>query len=112
MLFVVEKADAALDGGSIFLIIRDRDGVQHRVELVQSMFLGSREPAHLPGRLYLDGELVVVRSEQERMLLDGLKEAMSASTAVPGGQEFVGELLRFVESERYVALAQNDGHHK
>lgn len=64
--FVIEKADAALDGGSIFLVIRDRDGRQHGVELVQSMFLASSDPAHLPGRLYFDAELVAVRSEQER----------------------------------------------
>ena len=95
--FVLEEADAALDGGSIFLTIRDRSDRAHQVELVQPMFLAPADPARLPGRLYVDGKLIAVRSEQERMLLDGLREAMGASAEVPGGSEFVrGSALRRV----------------
>ena len=110
--FVLEEADAALDGGSIFLTIRDRSERQHQIELVQSMFLTSADSARLPGRLYVDGELIAVRSEQERVLLEGLREAMGASAEVPGGSDFIRELLGFVESERYAGLAKGIGQQK
>jgi len=110
--FVVEETDAALDGGSIFLRTRDAEGHPHRVELVQSMFLESQDSARLPGRLYVDGELVAIRSEQERALLEGLREAISAPGGMPNGGEFVRELLRCVESERYVALAKRGNEQK
>ncbi len=70
------------------------------------MFLRSQNSALLQGGLYVDGELVTVRSEQERALLEGLREAMNAPGAPPNG-DFVRELVRFVESERYVDLAKN-----
>lgn len=104
--FVVAEADAALDGGSIFLVVRDAGGQQHRIELVQSMFSASPNPERLTGRLYVDGQLVAVRSPQERALLEGLQQALSAPAELPECGEFVKDLVRFVESERYVELAK------
>jgi hypothetical protein len=105
--FIIEEADALLDGGSIFLVLRDTDGRKHRVELVQSMFPSPPGSGRLPGRLYFDDELVPIRSEIEVTLLSGLKNA-TGPTSVSPIRELAEELLRVVESERYSRLGASD----
>src|SRR5512137_1191201 len=76
----------ALDGGSIFLAFRDNDGVQHQLVLVQhSIPMDPSDPRN-PGRLYLDDQIIQVRSEEETWLLSEIKAALIAPV-LPGQPE-------------------------
>lgn len=73
-LLVVDGAYAS-DGGSTYLGVRDSGGTQHDIMLWQHMFTDEPDPKRLPGRLYLDGALVAVRSDEERQLIRALRAA-------------------------------------
>ena len=134
---VIVQAAYASDGGSVWLGARDPAGASLSVVLWQHLFLEQPDPKRLPGRLYVDGVLVPVRSEAERRLLAALREAPlelpSPREVPPRGpgmivgrdlQEYqakiregpeaatrhlVEQLITFVESEDYVALAARQG---
>jgi hypothetical protein len=66
----------ALDGGSIFLAFRDNDGVQHQLLLVQHRLPMDPSDPRNPGRLYLDNQIIQVRSDEETRLLSQIKAAV------------------------------------
>lgn len=65
-----------LDGGTTTLYSTDEHGQGHSMTLVQHAFPRARESLDaIPGRLYFDGQLVAMRSDLERGLLDLLRSA-------------------------------------
>ena len=64
-----------LDGGSIFLSFRDNDGLQHGLILVQHRIPMDPSDPRIPGRLYLDDQIIQVRSEEEVRLISEIKTA-------------------------------------
>jgi hypothetical protein len=130
---VIADAAYASDGGSLWLRVRGPAGASCAVVLWQHLFLDSPDPQRLPGRLYVDGALVPVRSDAERRLLIALREArlepppprdvpprgpgvvvgrdlQEYDAKIAEGPEaatrhLVEKLIAFVESEEYVALA-------
>ncbi|MFT7582864.1 MAG: hypothetical protein ACI9MR_004548 [Myxococcota bacterium] len=136
-LVVVDGAFAS-DGGSIWLRVQQPDGTIRGLVLVQHMFLDPAPSDRLPGRLYLDGVLVGLRSAQEQKLLAGMNAAdiveaeprPGAPSASPtpglvgskdiqtfldkidaGGSlaHLVSELVAFVSSEEYLSVAREVG---
>jgi hypothetical protein len=123
-----------MDGGTACLEATDEAGQPHAVMLVQSVFPGGNTFG-IPGRLYLDEELVELRSEREAQVLALLRAAevrytppteqagervtLSPNALILG--EDIKEVLsrgpeenirglrdrivEFVESPRYVAFA-------
>jgi hypothetical protein len=69
---VLHTSQYCLDGGTTILKGIDESNRDREVMLVQSMFQEMREFG-IPGRLYLDGELVPVRSELESQVLAMLR---------------------------------------
>jgi hypothetical protein len=66
----------ATDGGSISLLVSDTEGQRHEILLTQHLLLPSGYPGERKtGRLYFDGSIVAVRSDQERSLISMLKSA-------------------------------------
>lgn len=84
--FIIEEGAYALDGGSIFLSIKDNDGVQHKLILVQHCIPMDESDPRIPGRLYLDDQIVQIRSDEEIRLISELKKA-SISPDEPGLKE-------------------------
>ena len=64
-----------LDGGTTILQARTESGRECRIRLNQRRSGGLGDPARLPGRLYVDGELVEIRSEYESAVVELLKSA-------------------------------------
>jgi hypothetical protein len=73
--FTIEDAAYALEGGSIFLSFRDNDGVQHALILAQHNIPMHESDTRIPGRLYLDNQIIQVRSDEEIRLISGIKSA-------------------------------------
>lgn len=71
------------DGGSIWLRATDDSGNLHDVFLAQHRLPPWEGEKYIQGRLYFDGELVVVRSAQEARLVARLKAAPIASLESP-----------------------------
>jgi hypothetical protein len=67
-----------LDGGTIYLMGTDEKGRQRTIMLAQSLFPDPALAVGVPGRLYIDDELVPVRSPMEADLLALLKSAAVA----------------------------------
>ena len=66
----------ATDGGSISLLLSDRNGQEHNVLLSQHILPYRGTPGERePGRLYFNGSLVDIRSEDELAIISILKNA-------------------------------------
>lgn len=66
----------ATDGGSIFLSVSDPDGNRHSVLLAQHLLPPWGDSnQRKPGRLYFDGVMLEVRSEDEKQIMSALKQA-------------------------------------
>ena len=66
----------ATDGGSISILTQDDEGHKHSVLLSQHLLPPSGfANEHKPGRLYFDGTIVVIRSEEESAIVSALKQA-------------------------------------
>jgi hypothetical protein len=108
----LEKISYLLDGGTALLYVADEDGNRHTILLVQHAFLEGNESNLVPGRLYFDRHLLVVRSETERRLLALLKEAAEdGATTETHLIDGVNGIIRFVESADYVELADKLRNH-
>ncbi len=134
----VEDGAMAMDGGSIFLQLRASAGKRHRLLLAQHLLPVFDAESPRPGRLYLDGQLVPIRSGTEADLLDALRNARLPSdnpsakesthrrpdlvigadieayhAKIEQGraaalQHLVDQLLEWVESDEYLALGGGD----
>lgn len=66
----------ATDGGSIHIQIEGTDGEKHYLLLSQHRLPPSGMPGEkIPGRLYYDGALIDIRSEEESAIISALKTA-------------------------------------
>ncbi len=99
----------AMDGGSIYLALRDPSGAPHSLHLPQHALPTTFSPDAPPGALILDGRVLGVRSPDEARLLEALRTAKfhalrplsDAGSRIgrPGERILVGEdVRRFVES--------------
>jgi hypothetical protein len=73
--YTIEDGAYALDGGSIYLSLRDADGVQHTLVLAQHRIPKNEADPRNPGRLYLDDQIIGIRSEEEARLIPEIKMA-------------------------------------
>jgi hypothetical protein len=82
-----------LDGGTTCLMCTDEAGRQRTITLAQSMF---PEPnplsEYIPGRLYLDDDLVAVRSAEEQDILAALRSAKIVRNSADSSQ--AGERIK------------------
>lgn len=135
--YTIEDGAYALDGGSIYLLLRDAVGIQHSIVLVQHRIPMDEADLRMPGRLYFDDQLIGVRSEEEARLVSAIKIAticsahierpvpeeetgptvvigediadfLSATETSPEAaiRHLVDSLVKFVESEEYIKLAE------
>ena len=132
---MIHDAAYALDGGTTMLMATDARGAERSVTLMQQASVWRDAPATaIPGRLYLDDELVVVRSEVEAAVLGLLRRAEIVSAdgdaaaegdrlppdaliigqdikRVLGGspdenlRAMVAQVVEFVSSDKYVRFA-------
>ena len=91
--FVIEDGAYAMDGGSIYLHVRDSEGDEHDIVLWQHMFTEVSNPDRKPGRLYFDKILIPVREEMESQILAVLREARL--------DKAIEETKRFEESSEW-----------
>lgn len=103
---VIHSSSYCLDGGTACLEATDEVGQPHVVMLVQSVFPGGNTYG-IPGRFYLDGELVPLRTDQESQVLALLRAAEIRSTPPPAEQ--VGE--RITLSPNALILGDNIKQH-
>lgn len=126
-----------LDGGTTVLLAADENGNGHTAKLVQHAFPQSNpSPIGIPGRIYFDGELLPMRSDQEARLLallrvaefryagpietEGERYQLSPNSLIlgddlrrvmmsPPGDNIpflLTEAIRFVESDEYFRFAE------
>lgn len=95
-----------LDGGTITVTATDDRDVVRKIRLVQSAFAAG-STFLTPGRLYFDDEQVAVRSEDESLLLELLRNALILNETVTRMRDMI---VRRVESPQYVAFAAEVDH--
>lgn len=121
---VVNECAMKLDGGTVCVVAVDEHGCQHSIQLVTPL-----PSTYASGRLYLNSELVPIRSELEARILKLLAEAKitaddqppsvstgqiyTASSDIAGFFErspaencraTIRKIIESVQSEKYLAL--------
>jgi hypothetical protein len=80
--YTIDDGAYAMDGGSIYLSLRDTDGVKHTLILAQYRIPRNESDPRIPGRLYLDDQVIGVRSDEEARLISAIKKAPISLTSV------------------------------
>jgi hypothetical protein len=96
-----------LDCGSLELKCLDELGEPRVVHLHQRAFPQCHGNHYLPGRLYLDGEEIPIRSDQETQLLQLLRTAKTqlSGDRLANGSWVVDDVVEFVSSVAYLEFA-------
>lgn len=83
----------ATDGGSITLLLSDPAGNRHSLLLSQHLLpFGGYPGERWPGRLFFDGKIIGVRSEEEASIVSALKQAdIKPPSSTPRGVDLPGE---------------------
>jgi len=94
----------SLDGGTTTLICLNELGIEIVIEMVQNVSTQyTEEISKIPGRIYIDNELVEKRSEIESELLNNLETKI-----VPNlegiNKERILRKIRFIRSQKYLDL--------
>lgn len=70
---VINDWAAAGDGGSLSFICQTNKGIGFTLLFTQTFFLDFIDPEMLPGRIYLDGQLIPINGKEEKAIFDGLR---------------------------------------
>jgi len=65
---------AASDGGSLYFECETTENSKFNLLFTQHAFLDNPDPEMLPGRIYLNQEIIDLKSKEEKMILLGLKD--------------------------------------
>lgn len=99
-----------MDGGTVELKCRDQHGKEFLIEISQRMFIEKNDfknlkKVKLPGRIYLNGECVLPRSELENRLLKCLQKIeYPESITLDLDKRIIEESIAFIQSEDYLKL--------
>lgn len=93
-----------MDGGTITLYLLDANATEFSIEFCQKMFLKKRLDFGIPGSFLLNGQEVPIRSDNEKQLLQALRD-MSFGTLNLLDKRIIKESIAFVESEEYLRIA-------
>lgn len=97
----IEELHSWMDGGSIALKCRNKLNQTFEIEFVQNVFWDIYETQNIPGRIYLNKELIAQRSDLETQIINTLKTAHLKSSN-PLEQKVLEEKLDYVNSQKYL----------
>ncbi len=97
----IEDVLAWMDGGSITLKCKNELGQEFEIEFVQNVIWEVSELQNIPGRIYLNGELILQRSQLESDIILSLSKSHVKSSD-PFDKQMIDERLEYVKSEEYL----------
>ena len=97
----IEELIAWMDGGSITLKCRNKSNQEFEIEFVQNVSWDVYESQNIPGRIYLNQEVIDQRSNLETKIINGLKNAtLTFKNSLE--QTILKEKLAYVNSAEYL----------
>ncbi|WP_106795111.1 hypothetical protein [Aquimarina sp. Aq78] len=96
-----------MDGGSILLHCGNKLNQEFKIEFQQNMIIDMEKYDRLPGRIYLNNELVKDQSELENSVIKGLEKAefdivYSEKKFKRMDKKLLNEKLEYVKSNKYI----------
>jgi hypothetical protein len=108
-----------MDGGSVTLDLTDRNFLGFTIEFCQMMSLRKYPGASIPGSFLLNEIEVPIRSNEEKIILNALKQIQLSDKLLAEEQrlpkhmatyrEIINERIGFVESDKYLTIAKEMG---
>lgn len=91
-----------MDGGSITMNYTDNNGLNHTIEIVQNVSEEYYEEiSKIPGRVYINNDVVDKRSNHEESILEQLgKDIEDQNTE--HDEEIVKEKIKWIKSKQYL----------
>lgn len=108
---------AAGDGGSLFFECETNQNHKFNLLFTQHAFLDNPDSEMLPGRIYLNQKIIDLKSEDEKMILLGLKnfnisnELLKIDPNMKSGiTEMINELNNFFNSNLSIEIKKKIDH--
>lgn len=96
----IKEVQTWMDGGSVTLNCIDEKGLKFQIEFIQNVAWEIYDTQRLPGRVYLEGEIVDQRSEIEIFIINLLDEALVRLNK--DEQIILKEKLSYIGSKDYL----------
>ncbi len=98
---LIKEMATWMDGGSITLYCENIHGQEFVIHFVQNVQWDILKFEKLPGRIYLDGNLIPQRSELEKKLIQGLCNCKFVK-ASDLDSRILKEQMDYLKSEQYI----------
>lgn len=105
---LINELAAWMDGGSITFYCETNDNKGLEIELVQRVQLMKRDSQRFPGSLYLNRELVGIRSSLEEKILIGLNQAIfnDKLKVTDLDKEILRNSIDYIRSDEFIEIAR------
>lgn len=100
----IQEMAVWMDGGTVTVNCSNEKGESFEVEFVQYMNPSYPDKKAIPGRIYLNHDLVTVRSELETEILEAFDRA-DFKQVNHSNRSILSECLAFVRSDFYLDFA-------
>ena len=97
----IKQLHVWMDGGSVTLVCFNMKHQSFTIEFVQNVFWEVPKSSKLPGRIYLNNELIEQRTGLEIKLLENLKKAILIRTS-SFDENILLEKINYAESNQYL----------
>ncbi len=98
---LIKEISTWMDGGSITLNCENKKGKEFIVEFVQNVRWHILEFEKLPGRIYINENLVSQRSELEKKLLKSIEKATLINSS-DLDNNILKEQIDYIKSKQYI----------
>ncbi|WP_025665521.1 hypothetical protein [Aquimarina megaterium] len=98
---LIQELSAWMDGGSVTLHCMNKKKQEFEIEFVQNVNWNILEFEKLPGRIYLNGNLISQRSDMEEKLIGNLETAALINSS-DLDETILKEKIDYIKSEQFI----------
>lgn len=99
---IIKELIAWMDGGSVTLVCKNEKSQEFKIHFTQNVNFEIPEGNNeLPGRLYLNGDLIEQRSKIERILIDALVNRVVLGVGRLE-KKLLNEKINYIKSTEYL----------
>jgi hypothetical protein len=98
---IVTELMAWMDGGSVTLTCKNAKNEAFNIEFTQNVIWEVPKPSKIPGRIYLNEELIEQRSELENLIIKNLENSTFFERQNLD-KRILAEKINYVKSDEYL----------
>ena len=109
----IEEVHAWMDGGSVTLLMMDKESKIFEIEFVQKAYLEKRDNLPYPGSLLLDKKEIGIRSALESKIISAINGADWGTKIIENEKghlrQMINDCVDFIMSDKYIQVSKQVG---